>query len=280
MLPTFLVIGAMKSGTTSFAHYLGSHPQVFMTEDKEPEFFSRQDKLALGLDWYASLFDDAGEALARGEASTGYTRSLVFPGVPERIAAVLPDVRLLYLVRHPIERIRSHYLHQALRGLERRPLTTVLAEDGARYVSASRYSMQLDGYLEFFDPAHILVLTSDQLRTDPVRTMARAYEFVGVQPWAEAPVEAERNVTASTVVPKPGDLRLQRLPGRRVVSRIAPAPVRTLYRRFSMRGLDPAVRAAAQLPPDVVRSLEERLAEDVAGLRRLLGPEFDGWGIA
>ena len=104
MLPNFLVIGAMKSGTTSFAHYLGSHPQVFMTKDKEPAFFNRPDSFDGGLEWYSSLFAGAGGALARGEASTDYAKYPRFRGVPEWIAAAVPEMRLLYLVRHPIER--------------------------------------------------------------------------------------------------------------------------------------------------------------------------------
>jgi hypothetical protein len=280
MLPNFLVIGAMKSGTSSFAHYLETHPHVFMTADKEPAFFSRPEKFALGMGWYESLFADAGEATARGEASTGYTKYPAFGGVPERIAAAIPDVRLIYLVRHPIERIRSQYLHQALRGLEKRPLAQIFVEGGDHYLNVSRYSLQLDRYLECFDPAQILVLTSNRLRSDRVETMAHAFRFIGVQPGLVTSFDAERHVTGSLVVPKPIERHLQRLPGRRVVSRAAPAPVRSLYRRVFSRSVAMGLDAAAHLPPGLVRRLEDELAGDVARLRAFLGPEFDGWGIS
>jgi hypothetical protein len=280
MLPNFLVIGAMKSGTSSFAHYLGMHPEVFMSENKEPAFFSRPERFALGLSWYGSLFEDAGAAVARGEASTGYTKYPAFSGTPERIAAAIPDVRLMYLVRHPIERIRSQYLHQVLRGQEKRTLVQIFADNGDHYLDLSRYSLQLDQYLEFFDREQLLVLTSDQLRTDRVETMNRAYEFIGVHPGLGSTFDEERHVTTSLVIPKPIEQQLQRLPGRRLVSRVAPTPVRSLYRRFSSRSVHSGLRAAAHLPPELVRRLEDQLAGEVVRLRGFLGQEFDGWGIA
>ena len=81
----------MKCGTTSLAEYLGAHPDGFVTADKEPDFFTRPDRFAMGREWYESLFAEAGPALARGEASTSYTKFPRFQDTPRRIAAMLPD---------------------------------------------------------------------------------------------------------------------------------------------------------------------------------------------
>lgn len=115
MLPNFLIIGAAKSGTTSLYRYLRDHPQVFMAHSKELKFFASRTRWGFGPGWYAWQCSDADGAVAIGEASPSYTRYPQRRGVPERVAQVLPDARLVYLIRHPIERMRSHYLHRILR---------------------------------------------------------------------------------------------------------------------------------------------------------------------
>src|SRR6266568_8270036 len=120
-LPNFLIVGAMKSGTSSLWSYLRSHPQVFMPDMKEPMFFVEKKNWSKGLDWYRGLFDDAGEAVAIGEASQPYTMAHSFPGVPGRIVSLIPDVKIIYVLRHPVERMRSHYLHDRVIGTETRP---------------------------------------------------------------------------------------------------------------------------------------------------------------
>src|SRR5262245_46073038 len=118
-LPTFLVIGAMKGGTTALHTYLGSHPDVFMSDLKEPHFFSSGLGWDKGEEWYCSLFTEAGSATAVGESSTSYSKFPDVRHVPERAISLIPDLRVVYLVRDPIERIRSQYLHHVVMGEER-----------------------------------------------------------------------------------------------------------------------------------------------------------------
>jgi len=279
VLPNFLVIGAMKSGTTSLARYLGAHPDGFVTHDKEPDFFTRPDRYAMGLGWYESLFAEAGDAVACGEASTSYSKFPRFHDTPQRIAEALPDVRLLYVVRHPIDRIRSQYFHAVLRGKEARPLADVLAAM-PQYVDNSRYGLQIAYYLEHFPREQLLVLTSDQLRNERVATIKRVYQFVGVDPeQVPAEVFSEFHTTRDRPGARPFDQRIQAVPGRSLASRIAPSPLKSLYKRFSTRRVED-LQAAAELPPDTVRRLEDDLRQDVARVRVFLGEGFDGWGIA
>src|SRR5688572_24468381 len=111
MLPNFFIIGAMKAGTTSLWQYLRRHPEIFMSKLKEPGYFTEELRWDQGIEWYRSLFDDAGSARAVGEASTSYTKWPRFAGIPARMHALVPEARLIYLVRDPGDRIRSHYIH-------------------------------------------------------------------------------------------------------------------------------------------------------------------------
>lgn len=277
MLPNFLVVGAAKSGTTSLYRYLRDHPQVFMAESKELKFFSSRTRWRLGPGWYARQFEDATDAVAVGEASPSYTRYPLHQGVPERVAQVIPDTRLLYLVRHPIERMRSHYLHRLLQGKERAPLDEAVLADPS-YLDTSRYAMQIEQYLAWFAPEQLLVVTAEALRRDRRDALGRVCRFLGVDDgWRPPELEHEYNRTEA--------LRPQLLAPRPVVlaARLAvrvglpPRTARRLSYRPSRAVVEPDQIAFSE---PVRRRLEEALREDVARLRSHLGPGFDGWGIA
>jgi hypothetical protein len=187
--PDFLVIGAPKAGTTSLFRYLSSHPHVHMPERKELSFFVAELNWRQGLDWYLAQFVGADGAKAVGEASPTYAWHPSYPRVPERIAGVLPDVRLIYLVRHPIERMRSMYLHAVVLGRERRPLSRALLET-PDYLDCSRYATQLEQYLRHFPRERILVLRSEDLRDRRRETVERALSFIGADP-ALCPTDLE-----------------------------------------------------------------------------------------
>ncbi len=291
MLPNFIVIGAMKSGTSSLHRYLKGHPHVFMSEDKEPEYFATERNWSRGQEWYESLFADAGDAIAIGEASTVYTKHPVHHGVPQRMARLIPEARLIYLVRHPLERIRSHYEHSLRLGSESKPLAEVVRED-PKYVNYSRYAIQFDQYLECFPREQLLMVTSEDLRNHTVATLSRIFGFLGVDPaWVPPQLNIEYHRTKRQEA-RPFARSLRRLPGYYPIARLAPDWMRTVYRRISTqstytwlapnakRGEQKRLRRMASMPEDVRGELESRLADDVARLRRFLGPKFHGWGIS
>lgn len=272
MLPNFLVIGAMKAGTTSLHRYLREHPQVFMPEEKEPHFFVAEKSWSRGQAWYEAQFAGAGDAPAVGEASPTYAMYPEFEGVADRIADLLPHARLVYTVRDPIERIRSHYLHEVARGRERAPIGRAVASD-PRYLDTSRYAMQLDRYLLRFPPERILVITAEQLRHDRPETIRRVFAFLGVDPdWLPPTLDQEfhRTVDGSTQRPL-ADVAL-RAPAGRILQRLAPGPLRRLARRRRDG-------RQALLPEALADRLRLELRDDVLRLRRHLGDEFDGWRI-
>lgn len=178
-LPNLLVIGGLKCGTTSLHHYLNLHPEVAMSRPKELNFFVDELNWDLGAEWYASHFDAA--ARVRGETSPHYTNLPRFTGVPERAAATLgDDARLIYMVRDPVDRLLSHYLHNVGGGYEPRTLDEALAGDGGSYVSRGRYATQLEPFLREFGEERVLVLSSEELAAQRVPTVRRAFEFLGV----------------------------------------------------------------------------------------------------
>ncbi len=178
----FLVIGAMKSATTTLYGYLTEHPQLFLCEPKEPDFFVAEQNWRRGIDWYRGLFAAAPAGARRGEASTGYTKAGQFPGVPGRIRQVAPDARLIYLIRDPVARMRSHYIHARLTGAERRPPEQAIVP-GSIYLDASLYAFQLDQYLAAgFPIEQLLVVQTEQMGDDPQGLLARVETFIGVEP--------------------------------------------------------------------------------------------------
>jgi len=106
VLPNLLVIGAAKCGTTALHRYLGLHPDIFMSKSKELGFFCSSENWDERLRWYESQF---GAARVRGESSPSYTNCPRNKGVPERMASLVPDARLIYLVRDPVDRVISQY---------------------------------------------------------------------------------------------------------------------------------------------------------------------------
>jgi hypothetical protein len=283
MLPNFLIIGAQKSGTTSLYRYLQAHPDVFMPRHKEPDFFVAERRWSNGIEWYQSLFADVGDALAIGEASTSYTMHPHYGGVPGRIAAPLPDVRLIYLLRDPIERARSDDLHDRYPPdsqswdyiqPERRPIERALFENPL-YLDTSRYAMQIEQYLEVVPRDRILLLTTEDLATARTRTVHRAFEFLGLDP-AKGPADfdEEHNRTTDLRVRRAGARAARRIPGVGRVVGILPRRIRT---SLAYRPVD---TSAGELSPELRERLADALRDDVRRLRGLMDEPFDGWGIA
>jgi hypothetical protein len=177
--PTFIIIGAMKAGTTSLHRYLAAHPDIFMTRHKEPDFFIEEKSWPRGLDWYRSLFAEGAGATVRGESSTSYSKAPAFDGVAERMRHAFPDLKLIYLLRDPLLRAASHVLHNH-HGRTRSPPSELLTS--AHVLACSDYAGQLSRYLRHFDPGQILVAFSDDLLHDRQATYCRILDFLGVEP--------------------------------------------------------------------------------------------------
>jgi hypothetical protein len=277
-LPNFLLIGAMKAGTTSLWHYLRSHPQVFMPDVKEVMFFDPRHEWHRGVAWYEAQFQAAtAEQTAVGEASTSYTKFPVVRDVPARIASILPDVRLLYVLRHPIERMRSHYLYALSRGKERRPIEQAFAEDPS-YLDISRYGFQLEQYAPHFSLEQFLFVDSRDLADKRVETLGTIFRFLGVDDgWIPPIVDREFFRSADRRMKPAMAQRLRRVPGMAAITQHAPRSVKTLARRLPAERVDVG---RGRLSDELRQQLEASLREDIGRLRRFMPDGFDGWGIA
>jgi hypothetical protein len=277
VLPTFLVIGAYKAGTTSLYHYLRAHPQVFMTEAKETFYFTDR-AYHNGLDWYESQFADAGDALARGEASTAYSAWPFFEHVPERAHALVPDAKLIYVLRHPIERLLSQYRFDARMWWDKRPIDEAVLDE-TRYVSRSRYAMQIDQWLPYYPLERMLFLTSEGLRDDRRRELRRAYEFLGVDPdFVPRDVDREHNRREDIRVENDAVRRLRGTAVHRAARAIVPKQLRHAVWRLGTTEKQPDV-VAATISPAVEQKLLDLLRPDLERLPGFVGPDFDAWGL-
>jgi hypothetical protein len=267
MLPTFLLIGAMKSGTTTLYWYLAEHPDVFMPALKEPNFFN--DHWNRGVGWYQRLFTPAGSAIARGEASVRYTSFPDDPECPRRISSVVPDAKLLFLVRDPVDRIRSHYLHELAALRERRPLEQALRENPI-YLDRSRYAMQLERYLEHFPHERLLVVRAEDLFRAPLEVLPRVYAFLGVDPaWRPAGPARRDNETAARFQLPVVVRRSVRLASEAGVYRHVPRRLKETVRVVTQQRARtvPEVR----IPPPLAAELRSELAEDLRRLEEIAG---------
>lgn len=277
-LPNFLIIGAMKGGTTSLYHYLKAHPQVFMPQTKELHYFVAEKNLRRGIGWYQRQFRNADRALAVGEASPDYTKYPLHQGVPERISALIPEARLIYVIRNPLERIRSHYRHDLACGRERRPIGQAVPGN-QHYLAPSRYALQIEQYLKHFPPEQLLLVTSESLRNDRSAVLRRVHRFIGVgSGWSTPAQQLEYNSTASKTTPGPLLRAARHIPGGARLRLLAPRHVKAAEQLLG-RTKHPVDPTAGTLSPQLERQLLHELAPDLARLRTYMGESFDAWGL-
>jgi Sulfotransferase domain len=277
VLPNFLIIGAAKAGTTSLYNYVKSHPQAFMSKKKELSFFCNEFNWRRGPSWYESQFDGAAGAIAIGEASPRYTVHPLFSGVPGRIATLMPTARLIYLVREPIKRMQSQYLDSVLHGLETRPIQQAL-EAEPFYLTSSRYGLQLDQYLEHFRRDQILVIRTEDMKSDRERVVSRVFEFLEIDSTWRAPIMQEEFLkTSSRRTPR---RPFRKLWHSRLPRRVAPLLPNSMRERLRAAASKTVTVGSAEISPTLRHHLEEQLRDDVKRLYEFLDERFDGWGIA
>src|SRR5208283_235144 len=181
MLPNLIVIGGAKCGTTSLHHYLGVHPQICMSEPKELDCVLEEVGWGRGVGWYETKFPSAGKSIY-GEASPHYTRYPIYQGVPARMHSVIPNAKLIYILRDPMERMISQIvddfsslddsyqdLRSALGPFETSP-----------FVVPSLQCLQLEQYLPHYKQPQILLITAEELAQRRSETMVKIFRFLEV----------------------------------------------------------------------------------------------------
>lgn len=275
--PNLIVIGALKAGTTSLHSYLDAHPDIGMSQVKELDFFIEQGNLGRGLDWYWRQFD--ARFPVRGEASPRYAMRPATEPVAERMAQVLPGLRVIYMVRDPIERLISNYEHWRRMGLEFRTLEDALDVHRPYYVEVSRYRYQLEPFLKALGQDRVLVVPQERLRRQRMDTLRGVFSFAGVDPAFQSPrfeqewlVGTEQSSTLAVARSLADRTHLRQLWPRLPLT-TRQAITRALNRR---RGAD---RPRPQISDRVRAQLTETFAPDVEALRALTGDAYDEWSV-
>jgi Sulfotransferase domain len=283
-----LIIGAMKSGTTTLYDYLRQHPQIASGPDKEPGFFAFEEKWALGLEWYESQFDyDPRRHRYALEASTDYTKHPFCKDVVERLKASAPrQFKLIYIMRHPLRRVESHARHVASTRREVgrciSPRKTHGLDAGISPVSMaiSRYAYQIDIFMEYYDKGDLLLLTLEQLAYEADAALHKVTKFLDIDPLTSAKESLKSNVADFELSSHPVRQSLYPLwqtlnsitTLRGIVKAVVPQAVRSnIYRaaemwarpdgRFTLNA-DETIALTAALTPDL-RRLRDRYGIDV-----------------
>ena len=203
-LPDFIIIGAMKAGTTSLFKYLSKHPDLYLSVPKEVHFFDggknpQIDTFAKGESWYRAHFPLTKELNSNAKVYEASPVYIFNPLAPKRIFDTIPNVKLILLLRNPTERAVSHYLHGERRNWDDLPFYEALQAEESRlkpfieaqdyksrtyieysYKSRGLYKQQIERYLKYFDREQMLILDSNNLFTQTDSTVRQVFDFIGV----------------------------------------------------------------------------------------------------
>lgn len=294
-LPDFFVVGAGRSGTTSFCAYLAQHPEIFFSPVKEPHFYYLRDldrtpqgpgaqawlsTCTKSREEYLALFEGSGAARAAGEGSVTY---LSAPGVPAAIRADVPDARLIVLLRAPVARAFAAFLGHRLNGREpcsdfadaltQEPTRAAAGWPFGGYFEDGLYGKHLRSYLRHFDRSQICVLFFENFVQDPAATVREAFAHLGVSPGFEPDLSVVLNRTGVLRNPVARFLWARSFSVR---ARLRPHLPETL-RHAAFRIVSTTGFEKPRIPEDTRRRLALAYREDIASLEEILGRDLQHW---
>jgi len=262
--PDFLIIGAMKCATSTLQVQLAAQPGVFMTTPKEPNFFSDDEIYQRGASWYHDLFADAAPGDLLGEASTHYTKLPTYPQALTRMTAMLKAPKLIYMIRNPVERAISHYIHEWSEGRMGHDPTYAFKHH-QELVDYGCYAMQITPYIQAYGINQIYLTSLERLSASRGAELAKIGAFLNLaQPAIWHPDLGAQNVSADRIRPLPLHGLLVENPIARILRRtLVPKAFRHRIRQARSIGTRP------ELPDDLRIRLQNIFAADHAMLSRL-----------
>jgi len=286
-LPDFLIVGAARSGTTSLHRYLRGHPEVFLPDLKEPDFFAGDERVRTirTMAEYERLFAGAGRAKAIGEASVAY---LFDEGAARRIRDTLgPETRIVAVLRNPVDALYSLWGFLSLTAGETLSFEDALAAEEGRlagtvpvppgglpvehyaYVARMRYARQLRRYLDAFGQERVHVDLFEEFFADPASAFAGVCRFLGVDP-GYVPRFETHNPSGRTRCRLLGNLVNRRARWKELGKAVLPPRARDRL-RDRLNRLNTKARPLSPLPRELRARLQETLDADVRELELLLG---------
>lgn len=270
----FMIIGAQKCGTTALAEQLAAHPQICFCRVKEPGYFSTTHDWQAHLSTYHSLYTPTPGQLC-GEASTMYTFLPEHQETHCRLHAYNPALKLIYMMRDPVERVLSNYAHRLVRKTTDQPLAHAIFADPV-YINRSRYAVQLRPYLTLFPRQHILLLIFEEYIADQPRTLRQIAEFLAIDP-AGFRNETQNGFVAHRSV---GDYQLgpvlQQLRATPLVE-MALGYLPQAMRRQARRQLGNTLTTKPAMSPALRQLLWRFLEDDLCALEQIMGRRLDCW---
>jgi hypothetical protein len=295
-LPNFLIIGAAKSGTTALHNYVRQHPEIYMPEKKELSFFAHHitvpsvpkmyvEEEIRTLTEYESYFDDVTTEKAIGEASPMY---LYYEIASERIKSYIPDTKLIAILRNPIERAYSAYLHAVRDWREpAKDFYEALALEPKRinenwsilyhYINAGLYSKQIDRYYSQFPSENVLILFYDDLLKDPIGLIKVIFSFLKVNPNFLPDIAHHPNVSGKIRSPIfhsfMEKLFIKKNPIKTISRLILPKKIR----RVTMLSMQAINMEKQKMPEEYRKHLRSFFIEDIKNLQEILGRDLSTW---
>ena len=273
----FLIIGAPKCGTTSLCHYLSQHPQVVMSEPKETHFFCDDRLYAQGPQQYRRFFQNKPGAMLIGEATPYYSLVETFPQVLSRVRDWYKSLRLIMMVRHPLDRLESYYSQELHNGWEIPDFARCLRER-SHYLDGSRYARAIDAWAGVYGLDNVLILFLEDMRIDWTSSLEAALKFLGLDPiWrpSDARIANERSGHLQDTV---GMRWLRRAPGFRQLEQHRhwiPQVIRSQFRRV----LRHPVPQRATWDEELRSWATGVLRDDARRLLSLAGRDLDFWAM-
>jgi hypothetical protein len=267
--PHFIIIGAMKCATSSLHEQLALQPGIFMSELKEPNFFSNDEQYARGMEWYLSHFEEASANDLCGESSTHYTKLPTYPQTIKRIQQHIPEVKLIYVMRHPIDRLVSQYIHE----WSQRFITVDINQSISQHpelIAYSQYTMQIKPYFDTFGQERVLPVFFERMITNPQAELERVCQFIGYKgkPVWDNELNAQ-NVSSDRMRKSGWRDFLVEAPGLKQLRRwLIPKSFRTWVRSLW------TMKQKPELEPQQVEKLRAIFDEDLAVLGSWLGIEL------
>ena len=282
----FFIVGAPKAGTTSLYHYLSEHPQVEMSSQKEPDYFSdkaiHQQGMYYGknrvntLDKYESLFVQK-EGVVYGEGSVSY---LFYDNVAEDIKKYNPNAKIIIMLRNPIERAFSHYLMDYRLGLVSDSFENIITKKSKhknahlfyqQYIEVSKYANQIQRYLDFFEKENILFIDYEDLKNNVSKTVDQVYDFLNISTEFAADINTKYN---TFTMPKNKGIRF-------IYSFVFLRKILTFFLPIYLVKNIRAFLFKADKKPELLKETRSQLSiifnNDIKKLDEVLGKNYSKW---
>jgi hypothetical protein len=290
-LPNFFILGAAKAGTTTLYEHLNSHPEIYLSEVKEPQFFCHEDLYKKGMQYYLDRFFSGSRPYAlRGEATPHY---LYYEKVAQRISKELSgiDTKFIVILRDPVQRAYSLYWNMVSEGVETLPFEEAIKAEKSRsessdaeyrcaiehqYVDSGMYARQIRNYYKYFDPEQFLILFFEDLKSNPSQIIREIFHFLGVNEEADIQAGVTRNPAGIPRWRMMHNLLRQPNPVKKALGHLIPDRVKYML-VTKLLSLNKKSFQYPPIDPKLELQIRREFINDILDLESLTGRRLANW---